>query len=170
MISYIHDQFPEEHVPTVLDCYRTEVQIDNRPLTLQIWDSAGQDDYSRLRPLGYADADVFLLCYSVADRDSYKNVDLKWLPELRTSAPSVPIILVGTKMDKRGDGASATSVSFSEGTTLQQKHSFFAFIECSAKMLTNYKNSFDKAILAVLKHREKSGQKIKKKKKGCEIF
>ena len=75
--SYIHDSFPEEHVPTVLDCYRTEVQIDGRPLTLQIWDSAGQDDYSRLRPLGYADADVFLLCYSVADRDSYKNVDLK---------------------------------------------------------------------------------------------
>ena len=74
---YIHDSFPEEHVPTVLDCYRTEVQIDQRPLTLQIWDSAGQDDYSRLRPLGYADADVFLLCYSVADRDSYKNVDLK---------------------------------------------------------------------------------------------
>ena len=93
-------------MPTVLDCYRTEVQIDKSPITLQIWDSAGQDDYSRLRPLGYADADVFLLCYSVSDKDSYKNVDLKWLPELRTSAPSVPIILVGTKLDRRGDGSS----------------------------------------------------------------
>lgn len=40
-------------------------------------DSAGQDDYSRLRPLGYADADVFILCYSIADKDSYKNIDLK---------------------------------------------------------------------------------------------
>ena len=37
LFSYIHDQFPEEHVPTVLDCYRTEVHLDNRPLTLQIW-------------------------------------------------------------------------------------------------------------------------------------
>ena len=72
---YINDQFPEEHVPTVLDCYRTEVQIDNKALTLQIWDSAGQDDYSRLRPLGYADADVFLLCYAVSDRDSFKNIE-----------------------------------------------------------------------------------------------
>ena len=32
--SYVHDEFPEEHVPTVLDCYKTEVKIDNRPLTL----------------------------------------------------------------------------------------------------------------------------------------
>ena len=75
LYSYINDSFPEEHVPTVLDCYRTEVNIDNRALTLQIWDSAGQDDYSRLRPLGYADADVFLLCYSISDRDSFKNIE-----------------------------------------------------------------------------------------------
>ena len=104
------------------------------------------------------------------EKDSYKNVDLKWLPELRTSAPSVPIILVGTKMDRRGDGSSPNSVTTSEGTTLQQKHSFFAFVECSAKMLTNYKQSFDKAIFAVLKHREKAGQKIQKKKGKCIIF
>ena len=106
----------------------------------------------------------------MSDKDSYKNVDLKWLPELRTSAPSVPIILVGTKLDRRGDGSSSESVSTSEGTTLQQKHSFFAFVECSAKMLTNYKMSFDKAIFSVLKHREKAGQKIKKKKGKCIMF
>jgi GTPase SAR1 family protein len=40
-------------------------------------DSAGQDDYAKLRPLGYADADVFLLCYSIADRVTYKSIDLK---------------------------------------------------------------------------------------------
>ena len=53
---------------------------------------------------------MILLCYAVNDRDSYKNVDQKvssfsqppqWIPELRTSAPSVPIILVGTKLDLR---------------------------------------------------------------------
>ena len=84
ILSYVHDEFPEEHVPTVLDCYKTDVKIDNRPLTLHIWyylsnngtrDSAGQDDYSRLRPLGYTDADVFLLCYSIADRNTYSNID-----------------------------------------------------------------------------------------------
>ena len=74
---YAHDQFPEEHVPTILDCYSAEVNINNRPLSLQIWDSAGQDDYIRLRPLGYANADVFLICYAVSDRDSFVNVTKK---------------------------------------------------------------------------------------------
>ena len=41
--------------------------------------------------------------------------------ELRTSAPSVPIILVGTKMDRRGDEAGSNFVSTSEGNALQQK-------------------------------------------------
>ena len=72
---YIQDQFPEEHVPTVLDCYRTEVQIDKKALTLQIWDSAGQKDYSKLRTLGYANANVFLLCYDVSNRDSFNNIE-----------------------------------------------------------------------------------------------
>ena len=76
--------------------------------------------------------------------------------ELRTSAPSVPIILVGTKMDRRGEDSVANFVSTSEGNSMQQKHSFFAYVECSAKRLSNYKTSFDKAILSVLKHREKS--------------
>lgn len=67
----------------------------------------------------------------------------------------MPIILVGTKLDKRND-VSVNMVSTSEGNALQQKHSFFAFVECSCKILNNYKTSFDKAIVAVLKHREKS--------------
>ncbi len=49
------------------------------------------------------------------------------------------------------------------------KHSFFAFVECSAKVLSNYKTSFDKAIISVMRHRDKSNQK-KKKKTRCNLF
>ncbi len=76
------------------------------------------------------------------------------MAELRTSAPNVPIILVGTKVDRR-NADDASMVSTSEGNSMQQKNSFFAHVECSAKTLNNYKQSFDKAIVAVLKHREK---------------
>ena len=47
-------------------------------------------------------------------------------------------------------------MSTSEGVATQNKHSFFAHVECSAKILNNYKASFDKAIIAVMKHRDKS--------------
>ena len=73
-------------------------------------------------------------------------------------------------MDRRADVPASSTVSTSEGTAVQQKHSFFAFVECSAKLLNNYKTPFDKSILAVLKHREKSSQKIKAKKKFCAVF
>lgn len=38
---YIHETFPEEHTPTVLDCYKTDLEINGQKLTVQIWDSAG---------------------------------------------------------------------------------------------------------------------------------
>ena len=94
------------------------------------------------------------------------------MPELRTSAPAVPIILVGTKCDFRKGGDESNMVSTSEGNAMQQKNSFFAHVECSAKTLTNYKQSFDKSILAVLKLREKLDQKKNKRngKGKCIVF
>jgi len=73
--SYINDQFPEEHVPTVLDVYNTDVTVNKKGIKLVLCDTAGQDDYSRLRPLGYKEASVFILCYSVADPSSLKSID-----------------------------------------------------------------------------------------------
>ncbi len=135
------------------------MNIDYHDLTLQIWDSAGQDDCSKLLPLGYADADVFLLCYSIADRDSFKSIEKKWMAELRTCAPAVPIILVGTTCDFRKGKDDSGMVSTSEANDMLQKNSFFGYVECSAKTLTHYKQSFVKAIYAVLKLRYKLEQK-----------
>ena len=120
-------------MPTVLDCYRTEVLIEGHALKIQLWDSAGQDDYSRLRPLGYMGADVFLLCYSVSDRESSKSVESKWLYELRNNAASVPCVLVATKLDLKNELNPSKIVSTQEGEAILKKHQLFSFVECSAK-------------------------------------
>jgi hypothetical protein len=60
---------------------------------------------------------------------------------------------VGTKVDLRTETNQATCVGTLEGTATMQKHAFFASIECSAKQMNNYKTAFDKAIVAVMKHR-----------------
>merc|ERR1719330_726373 len=79
------------------------VLFDGRPVNLNIWDTAGQEDYARLRPLSYPSSDAFLVVFSITSRNSFNNIEAKWLPELAHHAPNVPWILVGTKKDLRND-------------------------------------------------------------------
>ncbi|KAB2068916.1 hypothetical protein ES319_A08G062900v1 [Gossypium barbadense] len=99
LISYTTNTFPTDYVPTVFDNFSANVMVDGQTVNLGLWDTAGQEDYNRLRPLSYRGADVFILAFSLLSRPSYENVTKKWLPELKHYAPAVPIVLVGTKLE-----------------------------------------------------------------------
>ncbi|KAJ4830612.1 Ras- C3 botulinum toxin substrate 2 [Turnera subulata] len=103
LISYTSNTFPTDYVPTVFDNFSANVVVDGSTVNLGLWDTAGQEDYNRLRPLSYRGADVFLLAFSLISKASYENIHKKWIPELRHYAPTVPIVLVGTKLDLRDD-------------------------------------------------------------------
>lgn len=51
--------------------------VAGEPYTLGLFDTAGQEDYDRLRPLSYPQTDVFLVCFSVVNPSSYENVKEK---------------------------------------------------------------------------------------------
>ena len=76
---------------------------DGQTVKAQLWDTAGQEEYARLRTLSYPGTDVFLICFSLVHPTSLENVRDKWTPELSHYAPEVPRVLVGTKMDLRED-------------------------------------------------------------------
>ncbi|CAN6486765.1 unnamed protein product [Victoria cruziana] len=103
LISYTSNTFPSDYIPTVFDNFSANVVVDGLTVNLGLWDTAGQEDYNRLRPLSYRGADVFLLAFSLISRPSFENVMKKWVPELRHYAPTVPIVVVGTKQDLRDD-------------------------------------------------------------------
>ncbi len=65
IFSYTQDKFPTEYVPTVFDNYAATVKVDGRMVNLGLWDTAGQEEYNRLRPLAYPHCDVFLIIFSV---------------------------------------------------------------------------------------------------------
>ena len=68
---------------------------EGTPVHLSLWDTAGQENYDQVRPLGYPNTDVLLLCFSVVEPNSFNNVKTKWYPEIREHCEGVPIILVG---------------------------------------------------------------------------
>jgi small GTP-binding protein len=96
LISYTTNKFPSEYVPTVFDNYAVTVIIGDEPYTLGLFDTAGQEDYDRLRPLSYPQTDVFLICFNVTSPPSFENVKEKWFPEVRHHCPATSCIIVGT--------------------------------------------------------------------------
>mmetsp|Transcript_62467 Transcript_62467/g.99303 ORF Transcript_62467/g.99303 Transcript_62467/m.99303 type:complete len:188 (+) Transcript_62467:102-665(+) len=168
LISYTTNDFPKDYVPTVFDNYNATVMVEGQQINLGLWDTAGQEDYDRLRPLSYPQTNVFLVCYSVISKDSYANVTEKWVPEISHHAPNVPMLLIGTKSDLRSDTSFKSNlVSSEEGEKLAKEIGAIKYIECSALTQDNLKLVFDEAIKAALAAIKK---KQKKRKGGCHIL
>ncbi len=88
MCVHLHDRFRVEsslpdtdtaHLqsPTVFDNFVADIQLDGKPVHLQLWDTAGQEEYERLRPLSYSKAHIILIAFSVDTPDSLDNVTNK---------------------------------------------------------------------------------------------
>lgn len=178
LISYTTNAFPGEYIPTVFDNYSASVQVDGKPISLGLWDTAGQEDYDRLRPLSYPQTDVFLICFSLISPPSFDNVEAKWYPEISHHAPNVPIILVGTKLDKREDRETIdrlaanrmAPITFQMGANRAKDIKAYKYVECSALTQMNLKTVFDNAIRAVLDPNRSTDAKPAKKGTKCVVL
>eukprot|EP00466_Bigelowiella_natans_P012450 jgi/Bigna1/34528/e_gw1.6.246.1 len=172
LISYTTDAFPGEYVPTVFENYCANVMVDGKTINLSLWDTAGQDDYDRLRPLSYPQTNVFLVVFSVNSRASLENVKSKWMPELGHHCPGVPVILVGTKMDLREDDEYVEEfkrkggefVDPKEAENLAKELGCIKYLECSALTQDGLKNVFGEAIITGM------APKKTKKKRVCALI
>uniref|UniRef100_A0A3B3UE74 Rho-related GTP-binding protein RhoA-A-like n=1 Tax=Poecilia latipinna TaxID=48699 RepID=A0A3B3UE74_9TELE len=149
---FTKDQFPEVYVPTVFENYVADIEVDQKQIQLALWDTAGQEDYDRLRPLSYPDTDVILLCFSVVSPDSLANVKEKWTPEVRHFCPHVPIVLVGNKTDLRNNENTRKMlpIKYEEGKDMSNQIGAYSYQECSAKNKEGVREVFDAAAKAAL--------------------
>ncbi|GAB1203317.1 Rho GTPase [Aspergillus pseudonomiae] len=133
-------------------------RVDGRSVQLALWDTAGQEDYERLRPLAYSKAHVILIGFSVDTPDSLENVKHKWIEEANERCPGVPIILVGLKKDLREDPLaieemrkkSLKFVTSKEGSDISTQIGARKYLECSSLTGEGVDDVFEAATRAAL--------------------
>jgi cell division control protein 42 len=140
--------------PRVLSWQHTH-RIGDEPYTLGLFDTAGQEDYDRLRPLSYPQTDVFLVCFSVTSPASFENVREKWFPEVHHHCPGVPCLIVGTQTDLRDDPQVREKLSKQkmqpvrkeDGERMAKDLGAVKYVECSALTQFKLKDVFDEVSL-----------------------
>ena len=83
----------------------TDIFVDNVHIELSLWDTAGQEEFDRLRSLSYDDTHTIMLCFSVDSKDSLENVESKWVSEIAENCQGVKLVLVALKCDLRERGS-----------------------------------------------------------------
>jgi small GTP-binding protein len=150
--------------------------VEDQQINLQLWDTAGQEDYKKLRPLSYPQTDVFVICFSLVAPTSLENVQNMWVPEVKQHCPTTPYILVGMKSDLRDQFAQHADeyqskgwepVAASKAEEMKKAIGAHAYIECSARMQYNLKEVFEAAIKVVLHPPSAAPVQSQRRKDGC---
>ncbi|KAL1923294.1 uncharacterized protein VTP21DRAFT_8274 [Calcarisporiella thermophila] len=173
---FVKGYFPQIYEPTVFENYVHETNINGKTLELSLWDTAGQEEYDRLRSLSYADTHVIMLCFSVDNRDSLENCSSKWMKEILQQCPGVKVVLVALKCDLREDEATMKSmarfgdhpVTYTEGVTVARNINAMRYLECSAMHNRGVHECFEQSALVALQAKAKGGNEVHHKQ-SCLI-
>lgn len=162
---FIKGYFPTTYEPTVFENYVEMVQVDDQQVELSLWDTAGQEEFDRLRSLSYADTHVVMICFSVDSPVSLENVSTKWIQEVNDNCSGVKVILVALKCDLREDSGvkeklgrrSLHPVTYEEGLAVARSIRASRYLECSAKHNRGVQEAIHEAAKVALGSRAKGG-------------
>ncbi|KAL2000276.1 hypothetical protein VTN02DRAFT_3323 [Thermoascus thermophilus] len=145
--------FPTVYEPTVFENYVHDIFVDNVHMELSLWDTAGQEEFDRLRALSYEDTHVIMLCFSVDSRDSFENVSSKWVAEIAENCPGVKVVLAALKCDLRKDedmNDNHNAITFDQGLNKAKEIGAVKYLECSAVQNRGIRETFYEAAKVAL--------------------
>ncbi|KAG7090966.1 Rho GTPase, variant 2 [Marasmius oreades] len=162
LCSFALGEFPKEYQPTVFDNYVAEIRLDEKHVQLALWDTAGQEEYERLRPMSYSKSHVILIAFALDTPDSLENVETKWIEEVRSiCGPNIPVLLVGCKADLRPNTSHPNTpdnpcpwVTREQGERVAQRIGARAYKECSALKIEGVDDVFETATRASMLMRD----------------
>ncbi|KAG2006523.1 hypothetical protein GB937_008673 [Aspergillus fischeri] len=148
-----------------------DIFVDNVHMELSLWDTAGQEEFDRLRALSYEDTHVIMLCFSVRlllhlegrrletrpdhvdSPDSFENVATKWIDEIRENCPGVKLVLTALKCDLRKDDElndNPNAITFEQGLAKAKEIGAVKYLECSAVQNRGIRETFYEAAKVAL--------------------
>jgi Rho family protein len=179
--------FPQVYEPTVFENYVHDIFIDGQAVQLLLWDTAGQEEFDRLRLLLYLDTHCIMLCFAIDLPDSLENVQTKWASEIAEHCDGVKLVLVALKCDLRSDeeeGAAAHEedyggnpylarkrlISYDEGLAVAKKVGALRYLECLAKKNRGVNEAFLEAARCALHARAMGANDNEPEKKLCVVM
>ena len=174
--------FPQVYEPTVFENYVHDIFIDGQSVQLSLWDTAGQEEFDRLRSLSYSDTHCIMLCFSVDSPDSLENVQSKWVGEIADHCEGVKLVLVALKCDLRNNediedqqqsnpySSQKRLITYEEGLAVAKKVGALRYLECSAKKNKGVNEAFSEAARCALNAKPKGANDNEPQKKGCVVM
>lgn len=147
-IRLTQSEFANEYDPTIEDSYKYYCEIEGVKTSLDILDTAGQEEYSSMRDMYMKTGEGFMLVFSLTDRASFEEIASFYNQIMRVkgeSVPFVPMLMVGNKSDLVDE----RQISQEEGIALAQKFNC-AYIETSAKTDENVTNAFHNVVKMIM--------------------
>ncbi|KAL6242020.1 Rho GTPase [Rhinocladiella similis] len=151
--------FPTVYEPTVFENYVHDIFVDGIHMELSLWDTAGQEEFDRLRSLSYDDTQAIMLCFSVDNRGSLENVGTKWIAEINEHCPGVKIVLCALKCDLREEHEKEEDepntpprpmIQYNEGLEVARRVGALRYLECSAMRNRGVNEAFTEAARVAL--------------------
>ncbi|KAI8712442.1 hypothetical protein NCS52_01342400 [Fusarium sp. LHS14.1] len=137
------------YTPKTFENFVVEVKVNNHVTRLALYDTTGQEKYTRLRVLSYQSTSIFLvLSRKSTSSAELEEVEYKWIPEIIQHCPGTPYLIVGTYKNKPGvEGLPDNSI---EGSRVAERAGAIGYTECDVEDPTSVSATFGQAIAKAL--------------------
>ena len=163
LLRYTQNEFNQEYQSTIgVEFGAKNIKINNKIYRIQIWDTAGQENFRSITRAYYKNSVCALVVYDITKRESFENVQ-SWIQDCRNQSPkTIIMVLVGNKNDLENE----RDVSFDEGEQFAKNNNMI-FYETSAKTGKNVNEIFENTVNNISKKIEENYYDLEND--GCGI-
>ena len=185
LTRYTTGTFKEEYIATVgIDYYTKNETINDKIISIKLWDTVGQERYKALTQNFFKNAEGVMVVYDITKVESFDNLKF-WINSIKQNMENkniiIPVIIIGNKVDMED----MREIS-NENAENFAKENNYKYFETSAKTGEGIDNAVRELVNQVLNHSnnnldeqkesrknsiqlndKKKEKKEKKKKKKC---